>query len=318
MDSTYLIFRLQETHYGIDSVAAREIIPRLWLSPVEEQLEFVCGVVNLRGHLLPVIDLNLRFGRLAMPAALTDRIVVVETLAATFGILVQEVSDVCTLGPDDLFTVPLHQNKDSLIQALARRPGEEEQVLCLLALNRLLDAEFNLNLDLGSLPEVATEPEPLGEVFTAEERHTLIERAREFARPLASNASGEETTQRVAIIGLGGELLALGLDIVQEFLLPKAIVPVPGAPRHVVGVTSVRGEILPILTLRDAPANTPDAPQETAGVVILVVVNNVRFGVIADSVLDIVPRETQHTTLPYQNRIASYLEAHQLQALAFR
>src|SRR5665811_2304944 len=62
MDQTYLIFGHRGARYGLNVRAVREIVWLPELSPIEELPPYIAGVFNLRGRIVPVMDLGLRFG----------------------------------------------------------------------------------------------------------------------------------------------------------------------------------------------------------------------------------------------------------------
>ena len=79
----YLTFKLAEEDYGISLLKVREIIGMMPITSVPRTPDFVKGVINLRGKVIPVTDLRLRFGM--SESAYTDRtcIIVVELRART-------------------------------------------------------------------------------------------------------------------------------------------------------------------------------------------------------------------------------------------
>jgi purine-binding chemotaxis protein CheW len=97
-EGKYLTFSLAGEEYGIGILKVREIIGMMTVTPVPQTPEFVKGVINLRGKVIPVIDLRLRFGLEA--AAYTERtcIIVVEidgdSGSLPLGIVVGAVSEV--------------------------------------------------------------------------------------------------------------------------------------------------------------------------------------------------------------------------------
>lgn len=75
------------------------------------------------------------------------------------------------------------------------------------------------------------------------------------AQGAASSGSGEtktagSSTMRAAIISLGGELFTIDLKTVREVFVVESITPVPGMPSGLVGVTNLRGTVIPLLDLR--------------------------------------------------------------------
>lgn len=89
----YLTFSLSNESYGVDVLKVREIIRFLKITPVPQMPAYVKGVINLRGKVLPVIDLRLKFGLEAAEATERTCIVVVRVLAVRFVPLVGAEAD---------------------------------------------------------------------------------------------------------------------------------------------------------------------------------------------------------------------------------
>jgi purine-binding chemotaxis protein CheW len=62
--------------------------------------------------------------------------------------------------------------------------------------------------------------------------------------------AGSSTTMRAAVISMGGELFTIDLKSVREVFVVESITPVPGMPSGLVGVTNLRGTVIPLLDLR--------------------------------------------------------------------
>ena len=109
-EGKYLTFSLAGEEYGIGILKVREIIGMMSVTPVPQTPEFVKGVINLRGKVIPVIDLRLRFCLEA--TAYTERtcIIVVEiqgeTGALPMGIVVDAVSEVLNIRGADIENTP--------------------------------------------------------------------------------------------------------------------------------------------------------------------------------------------------------------------
>jgi len=109
-EGKYLTFSLASEEYGIGILKVREIIGMMSITPVPQTPEFVKGVINLRGKVIPVIDLRLRFGLDA--TAYTERtcIIVVEIHGESgsipMGIVVDAVSEVLNIRSADIENTP--------------------------------------------------------------------------------------------------------------------------------------------------------------------------------------------------------------------
>ncbi len=106
----YLTFSLSNESYGVDVLKVREIIRFLKITPVPQMPAYVKGVINLRGKVLPVIDLRLKFGLDAAEATERTCIVVVRVLAnghdITLGMIVDSVEEVINLNEAEIEETP--------------------------------------------------------------------------------------------------------------------------------------------------------------------------------------------------------------------
>lgn len=106
----YLAFQLGKESYAIRVLKVREIIGVQDITPVPQTPDHVRGVFNLRGKVIPVIDLQRKFGMQATENNPRTCIVVVEVLSGTttimMGILVDEVSEVLNVVAADIENTP--------------------------------------------------------------------------------------------------------------------------------------------------------------------------------------------------------------------
>jgi purine-binding chemotaxis protein CheW len=106
----YLTFKLAEEDYGISLLKVREIIGMMPITSVPRTPDFVKGVINLRGKVIPVTDLRLRFGM--TESAYTDRtcIIVVEVKGTDStlqtGIVVDAVTEVLPVKAEEIEPTP--------------------------------------------------------------------------------------------------------------------------------------------------------------------------------------------------------------------
>jgi purine-binding chemotaxis protein CheW len=108
-DRQYLTFFVAREEYAIDVLRVREVVGVAPVTRVPSTPKEVRGVVNLRGSVVPVVDLGLRFGNGELTPTRRTCIVVVEPEAHTdrvVGLMVDSVNRVVTLAPGDLVPVP--------------------------------------------------------------------------------------------------------------------------------------------------------------------------------------------------------------------
>jgi len=143
-EGKYLTFSLAGEEYGIGILKVKEIIGMMNITPVPQTPEFVKGVINLRGKVIPVVDLRLRFALEA--AAYTERtcIIVVEVAGSNgsvmMGIVVDAVSEVLNIRGADIENTPafgVRLNTDFIL-GMAKAAGG---IKILLDIDKVLSSE---------------------------------------------------------------------------------------------------------------------------------------------------------------------------------
>jgi purine-binding chemotaxis protein CheW len=154
-EGKYLTFSLNGEEYGIGILKIKEIIGMMPITPIPQTPDFVKGVINLRGKVIPVIDLRRRFGMESI--GYTDRtcIVVVEirereeegSNRVRIGIVVDSVSEVLNIRGSDIEDTPEFGTRlrTDYIQGMAKT---EDKVKILLDIDRVLTTEEVLLLNL--------------------------------------------------------------------------------------------------------------------------------------------------------------------------
>ena len=93
----WLRMRCDEQHYAVELLKIQEVVLPATLLPLRGAAAHILGVMNLRGQIVPVIDLGLYLGRAAIIADASTRIVVIEEQGETLGLRVSAVEDVAKL-----------------------------------------------------------------------------------------------------------------------------------------------------------------------------------------------------------------------------
>jgi purine-binding chemotaxis protein CheW len=102
----YLTFTLGENVYGIAIRHVTEIIGIQNVTKVPETPDFIKGIINLRGKIIPLIDVRLKFGKEEIPYTERTCIIVVETGSVQVGLIVDRVDDVLTIEDDQVAPPP--------------------------------------------------------------------------------------------------------------------------------------------------------------------------------------------------------------------
>lgn len=134
----YLCFRVSHELYAVNIMEIKEIIkPREW-TEVPRAPHFVCGVISLRGVIIPVFDMRLRLGLPEVPSSGKERIVVVKDQEGFCGILVDEVVQVVRIPVTSIEPAPavLEGIDRDFVLGIGRQDGN---MLILLSLENILD-----------------------------------------------------------------------------------------------------------------------------------------------------------------------------------
>jgi len=109
-EGKYLTFTLANEDYGLEILKVREIIGLMDITAIPQTPAYVKGVINLRGKVIPVIDLRLKFGLPPMEYGERTCIIVVEVRTATasiqMGVVVDTVSEVLNINGADIEPAP--------------------------------------------------------------------------------------------------------------------------------------------------------------------------------------------------------------------
>jgi len=98
----FLTFFLEDEEYGFEILKVQEIIGMMSVTPVPRTPPFVRGVINLRGKVIPIIDLRLKFAMPAVPQTEETCIIVVRVQGVAMGIVVDKVSEVLDIAAEDI------------------------------------------------------------------------------------------------------------------------------------------------------------------------------------------------------------------------
>ncbi len=130
-------FRLAREEYGVEIGRVQEIIRAVDITQVPGAAEHVQGVINLRGRIIPVIDLRKRFGLPEVPLTDRHRIIVVELGEKRLGMLVESVSQVIKFSATLMEELP--EEATTVDHHYIRGVGKlDSRLIILLDLNRAL------------------------------------------------------------------------------------------------------------------------------------------------------------------------------------
>lgn len=132
-------FGIGDEEFGVDILAVQEINRMMELTRVPQSPPEVEGVINLRGKIIPVLDLRKRFGLTAADHSEQSRIIVVDVAGRTLGFIVDRVHEVLRI--DSSIVEPAPAMVCSIDSDFIAGVGKlEDRLLILLDLNKLFDA----------------------------------------------------------------------------------------------------------------------------------------------------------------------------------
>lgn len=145
----FLTFFLADEEYGIQILKVQEIIGMMNLTTVPRTPSFIRGVMNLRGKVITVVDLRLKFGMPPIEQTESTCIVVVQAQGVEMGLVVDQVSEVLNIASSDIDDAPSFGTdvETDYLLGVAKCEG---RVKLLLDIDKVLSARYIA--DLPTLP----------------------------------------------------------------------------------------------------------------------------------------------------------------------
>lgn len=318
--SYYLTFNHNNLTYGLPAEKIQEVFFIPELTPIPDAPEDIVGVINLRGEILPIMDLNIRFGYETSGYRITDNIVVVRHEELKVGLITNQVEDVGIIEEEDITSeLPYDKGSEEFKQEkfIGGVAKKGEKIVFLLDTDKLLryveSQTLSLELDLFQLPsdeeelpsgeegEKEGEEETSGEAeenqrqkryrktdffpgITEDEKKILRERAKRLRQKIQfKDFTG---LKPIAVFTLNQEYFGIELPLVREFIKFKKYTPVPCTPDFVVGNINLRGEVVTLIDIRREFNLTPTPPTEEKPAIV-VNVDGIVAGIVVDEIREI-------------------------------
>lgn len=272
-------FNLGDERFGVDIMNVQEIIRMPEITRVPRTPEYVDGLTNLRGHILPIVDTRTKFGMEQGSRDGSSRVIVMDVNGKMLGLNVDSVSQVMTIKTQDIEPAPTglaEQNENGLIRGVVREPDGKKLVMI---------------LGTTDLTDVRRVSESKGTV-----------RGKIAADLDIKEAEVREETQIVSFL-VGSEEYGLEIDTVREIIRFPEIAKVPNVPSYIKGIISLRDTLMPIVDLRTKLQANSD--QITDGTRVIVAdVNGSLVGLTVDRVFEVI-RLHKDTIIPPPQAILS-------------
>lgn len=147
-DDKYLLFQLHNEIYGINIADVTEIIEMQQITDIPDMPAFVKGVINLRGKVIPIIDLRLRFAMEERDYDDRTCIIIVKTKDRSFGLIVDTVTEVEDIPQEQISQPPSFKSEKIRENYISGLGKVGEQVLILLDVHSILRDETIQNIQL--------------------------------------------------------------------------------------------------------------------------------------------------------------------------
>jgi len=139
----FMTFRIGKERFGIGIDCVDEIVAIQPITIIPEVPDYVKGLINLRGKIIPVIDVRIKFGM--EPVPYTDRtcIIVIHEGTTAVGLIVEKITEVFAVAEGDIISLPeAREHRDlqgsEYVYGLAKAEG---RVILLLRLEKLIETE---------------------------------------------------------------------------------------------------------------------------------------------------------------------------------
>lgn len=140
----YLTFKLEEEVFALEISKVREVLDFTAVTKVPQTPDFMLGVINLRGSVVPVVDMRLKFGMTKTQASVNTCIIIVEieleSESTVLGALADSVQEVIDLDPEQIEPAPRigTRLRTKFIKGMGKRDSE---FIIILDIDKIFSAE---------------------------------------------------------------------------------------------------------------------------------------------------------------------------------
>lgn len=290
MDTAYFLFDLNNHLGAVDAAYVAEVLALPELILIPEAPLGIAGVLDLRGEILPVMDLRPIDQDALQQFRLTDHILVLKHTQVTVGLIVDGVhgfQDLPAFEETEILSTPLEWKSPHAIHlftqaqvngeaSLMLKPPDQWSILYEIQQFILATTFLVGDMHSGSLQNT------FRQAILPEAASTFQQRARDLNQRSDASSTVEETRSLV-VIELQGELFGIESEAVREFMPLRQVTPIPCCPPHIIGSVNLRGEIVTIVDIRTQLSLPAETFSKTLKVVIIEI-DNLIVGVTVDSI----------------------------------
>lgn len=284
----YLIFSVNDSRY---SIPADKVVEILWLPELtftSSLPEYLIGIFNFRGEIIPVMDINLRQDFQTRECDVNDKIIVIQIDDKKLAIRITMAHEVINIENFDLipYEKNQHQHTTPIVSRIIKYNNE---IIQKLDIENLVPIDTDMESTENKVGLDKTTPflDKLFATFTVEETAILRKRKESYLREADKVQEGLTTLVSIAIVLIEGEHFGIDLRDIVEFSEIHSLTNVPCTPAHIAGCMNLRGDILTLLDMNyllKFKTNTKAA----MGKVVVVKKEELIVGLVVDELLDVI------------------------------
>ena len=255
----YVTFTLGKEHFGINLKMVEEIIELPTVTKVPDAPPYVLGVICLRDQVLPLLDfIQLLQVEPTEAPVQGDMVILLAFGSAKLGIVVDGIQEIIRIREEDILPPP---------QTLSEREAADLEGVVLrsdhmVSLLKVLD------------------------IITGEDQAKIAAMSTSLMPTNTEDAQAASHELPLVVFRLGQEAYSLRLMEVREIIMVTNITPVPRAPSFIEGVLNLRGEVMPVIDLRER-FGLPRQKATSLSRIVITPIGGVSTGLVVDSVEEV-------------------------------
>ncbi|AFZ34617.1 CheW protein [Stanieria cyanosphaera PCC 7437] len=295
----YLLFSLNDSHYGIDANIVQEIFYLPELIALAETPHDVVGILNLRSQIVPVMHLSLRLGLPLTECEIDDYVIILKWQELLIGIIVNQVQEVKEIESQAITNkIDYGRVKQIKLPFITGIAQVEQQEIILLNHENLVRYHDEVHDSIAAVEEIINigSEANLNQLnisnfyslclpnATPEIKSILRERAKNLRHSLID--FNKNKLSSIAVISLNQEYFGISLDLIEEFTELLHYTPIPCCPNHIVGNMNLRGKIITLIDISQF-LNLGNSSDTSRKKVAIVKLKDFVTGIVIDEVVDV-------------------------------
>ncbi|MGK0289457.1 MAG: purine-binding chemotaxis protein CheW [bacterium] len=284
-------FHVGHELFGVDIQCVEEIILLPKITAIPRTPNYFIGITNLRGEVISVIDMRIRFG---IPIdedeiGATQRVIVIQAQGMKLGMLVDKVTSIVTMSTDQVKKSPPLMSYEKQKYIYGSYKINDDSILLLLNHEEIISSDdFLLELDLDQQTNL-----------------TAIDE---------SQSQDIEIVKELHVLGfsIGLEFYALEGLLIEEIIEMPKVTVVPEMESFVEGIFHLREQVIPIIRLADRLGLEQEVIENTSPVIIIRI-SGIKVGLIVEEITEVFSIRENEVELPPSN--ISKSEAEQLKGI---